>query len=102
MSNSTNTTTINNWGEVKTKLFYGDKEIVNATKRVQPKDNAQQLKYVTRDGVTKLFYFADEVVVLDTAGLREKQKAERDLFRQYMRHELSLDQFNQAIADLNA
>lgn len=102
MSNSTNTTTINSWGEVKTKLFYGDKEIVNARKSVQPKENAHQLKYVTREGVTKLFYFADEVVVLDTAGLREKQRAERDLFRQYMRHELSLDQFNQAIADLNA
>jgi hypothetical protein len=102
MATTTNTTTNNSWGEVKTKLFYGDKEIVNATKRVQPAENAHQLKYVTREGVTKLFYYADEVVILDTAGVREKQRAERDLFRQYMRHELTPDQFNQAIADLNA
>ena len=102
MATTNNTITINSWSEVKQKLFYGDKEIVNASKRVQAGANATPLHYTTREGVDKTFYFADEVAVLDTAGMREKQKAERDLFRQYMRHELSLDQFNQAIADLNS
>ena len=102
MSNSNNTTTINSWGEVKQKLFFGDKEIVNASKRVQPKEGAHVLKYTTKEGVEKLFYFADEVAILDTAGLRLKQQAERDLFRRYMKHEISIDEFNTAIAELNA
>jgi len=101
MSNS-KTTIINSWGEVKQKLFFEDKEIVNASKRVQPKEGAETLEYTTREGVKKMFYFAEDVAVLDTAGMRLKQQAERDLFRRYMRHEISMDEFNTAIAELNA
>lgn len=100
MATQNNTTTINNWGEVKQRLFYGDKEIVNATKRVQPKEGAHQLKYTTREGVDKLFYFADEVTVLDTEGLKLKRQAIRDLHARFMKHEISADQYAAAIVEL--
>lgn len=96
------TTTISSWGEVKQKLFFGDKEIVNATKRVQPSPTAEVLEYTTREGVKKLFYFADEVAILDTAGMRLKEQAARDLFRRFMKHEISAEEYAQAITDLNA
>jgi len=97
----TTSTTINSWGEVKQKLFFGDKEIVNASKRIVPKENAHVLTYTTKDGVEKKFYFADEVAVLDTEGIRLKQQAERDLFRRYMKHEISHEQLIAAVAELN-
>jgi hypothetical protein len=95
-------TTISSWGEVSQKLFYGDKEIVNATKRVQPRDGAETLEYTTREGVKKLFYFAEDVAILDTAGMRLKEQAARDLFKRFMKHEISAEEYAQAITDLNA
>ncbi len=100
MSNSKAPITINNWGEVKQKLFFEDRQIVNATKRVQPSDKAQALHYKTKDGVNKTFYFADEVTVLDVEGLKLKKQLTNDLMKRYMAHEISADQFTKAVAEL--
>lgn len=97
---TTTPTTINSWSEVKQKLFLGDKEIVNASKRVQPHKGAQAITYVTKDGVTKQFYYAEQVDILDTAALREVEKQKRELFKLYMQHEIGLNQFNEAMAQL--
>lgn len=97
---TTNTTIINSWGEVKQKLFYADREIVNANKRVQPNANAQKLQYTTKEGVAKLFYYADEVTVVDTSALREVEKQKRELFKLYMQHEIGLADYTAAMAEL--
>lgn len=100
MSTTTNTTTINNWGEVKTKLFYGDREIVNDSKKVQPGEKAHKLQYTTREGVLKTFYFADEVTLLDTEGMKLKRQAIKDLHTRFMKHEISAEQYAAAIVEL--
>lgn len=93
---------INNWGEVKQQLYFEGKQIVNATKSVQPGDGATVLEYTTKDGRAKKFYFADEVVVLDRDAMRLRDQAVKDIFARFMRHEISQDQMNQAIKDLEA
>lgn len=95
-------TTINNWGEVKQRLYFGDKEIVNASKRIQPNEGADSLQYITKDGVTKTFYFADDVTVVDAGKNREINKLRTDLFKMYLRHEVAKADFDRADAELIA
>lgn len=93
---------ITNWGEVKQRLYYGDKEIVNASKSVQAGANATTLEYTTKDGRIKKFYFADEVVILDREAVKLRNQAIKDLHNRFMRHEISVDAYTQAIKDLEA
>ena len=92
--------TIKSWSEVQQKLFYGDKEIVNDSKKVQPGAKAQPLQYTTREGVLKTFYFADEVTLLDTEGLRLKRQAINDLHKRFMRHEISAEDYATGVIQL--
>lgn len=93
---------ISNWGEVKQRLYYGEKEIVNATKSVQPGANATVLEYTTKDGRAKKFYFADEVVVLDREAITLRNQAIKDLHSRFMRHEISVDAYTTALKELEA
>ncbi len=99
---TTKNITINNWGEVKQRLYFGDKEIVNASKSVQAGANATTLEYTTKDGRIKKFYFADEVVILDREAVKLRNQAIKDLHNRFMRHEISVDAYTQAIKDLEA
>lgn len=98
---SAKTITINTWGEVKQQLLFDGKVIVNNSKRVVAKEGATKLVYTTKEGVLKTFYFLDEVALLDLAGVREKQKAITDIHRRFMRGELTVDQYTQAVKDLS-
>ena len=93
---------IANWGEVKQRLYYGEREIVNATKSVQAGENAQYLEYTTKDGRVKKFYFADEVVILDHEAVKLRNQAINDLHKRFMRHEISVDAYTQALKELEA
>jgi len=99
---TTKTTTINNWGEVKQRLYYGDKEIVNASKSVQPGEKAEVLEYTTKDGRVKKFYFADQVVILDRQAVNLRNQAIKDLHSRFMRQEISVDAYTQALKELEA
>lgn len=102
MATTNKSITINNWGEVKQRLYFGDKEIVNASKSVQAGANATTLEYTTKDGRIKKFYFADEVVILDREAVKLRNQAIKDLHNRFMRHEISVDAYTQAIKDLEA
>jgi hypothetical protein len=93
---------ISNWGEVKQRLYYGEKEIVNASKSVQAGANATVLEYTTKDGRAKKFYFKDEVVVLDREAMKLRDQAIRDLHNRFMRHEISVDAYTTALKELEA
>ena len=99
---TTKTTTITNWGEVKQRLYFGEREIVNASKRVQPGAKAEVLQYTTKDGRVKKFYFADEVVILDREAMHLKAQAIKDLHNRFMRQEISVDAYTQALKELDA
>jgi hypothetical protein len=94
--------TINSWGEVKQQLMFQGREIVNASKRVQPGTKSQVIFYTTKDGVEKRFYFADEVAILDTASMREKEVAINDIYKRFKRHEISAADMAVAIAALES
>ena len=94
------TTTINSWGDVKQKLFFNGKEIVKVNKRVTPNKGATLMNYTKKDGETIQFVYADQATIIDTEQARELAKQERELFKLYKSHEIGLDQYAKALAEL--
>lgn len=110
--NTTTTSTvivIESWGEIEQRLFYQNRQIVNASKRITPiASNCNSLLYVTKDGVDKKLYFLDDVTVAktlskaDAGANREIGKLRDDLWKLYKKHEVASADFVKADAELEA
>lgn len=104
MATTTNTIpTLTSWGEVEQKTFYNGKEVVKQSKKVIPKDGAvAAFNYTNKAGNKGAWYNVEDVTIIDTLEMRERERAARELFKQFMAHELTATQYAEAIAALEA